>query len=219
MTTCVNAANGGNGMGIGKLGEDYIIHKRKFRWLFTIQTCNGQIPPYFVKTAARPDITIEDTEINFLNEKTWIPGKATWEPINVTYYDIATDDNIDLWGWLASVYDFTSDCRHMNSRRSSYAGVGILVLLDGCGNRLEKWVFGDMWPTSVKFGDLSYADNETVDIELTLRYSKVSYHTYCGRSVSRCPCTACTSGNSVTTPGKNGSGTTPIVFEQVITSR
>lgn len=199
-TTCTNSSAGGNGMGIGKLGDDYIIHKRKFRWLFYIKFCNSTrlVPPYFVRTAARPQMTIEDTEINFLNERIWIPGKPTLEPINVTYYDVATDDNIELWNWLASIYDFTSNCRFMNSRRSDYSGTGVLTLLDGCGNKLEQWVYGDMWPTSINFGDLAYDNNEVCDIELTLRYSKVSYQSFCGSQVTRCGCSACPTGNSVT---------------------
>lgn len=197
MATCTTAALGGNGMGIGKLGDDLIQHKRQFRYLFYIKACNGSkfIPPYFVKSAARPDITIEDTEINFLNERTWIPGKVSWEPITVTYYDIATDDNVDLWGWLASVYDFTSDCRHMNSRRIDYAGTGVLTLLDGCGGKLEQWILGDMWPTSVKFGELANDSNDVVNIELTLRYSKVQYTNFCGRQPVRCGCSPCDSAN------------------------
>lgn len=193
---CRSAAeNVGNarGMGIGRLGGPDIIHKRKFRWAFYIFTCNGGfVPGYFVKTASRPDISIEETEINFLNEKTWIPGKATWEAITVTYYDVATGDNIGLWNWLASVYDFTNPaCRHMNSKRRDYAGSGRLWLLDGCGNPLEAWWMNDMWPTSIKFGDLDYASSDTVDIEVTLRYSQVEYTNFCGPQPQRCPCSPC----------------------------
>ena len=96
-------------MGIGLLGDRNIIFKRKFRWTFRVEQICGNlvVPDSFVKMAARPNLTVEPTEINYLNAKTWIPGKPSWEQITVTYYDIASDDNIDLWSWLATVYDFT----------------------------------------------------------------------------------------------------------------
>lgn len=186
----------GISMGIGQLGGQNVIHKRKFRWLFSIDTCGGRshVPPHFVKTAARPDITVEETEVNFLNEKTWVPGKAAWEQITVTYLDVsvtAGDGNIALWDWMASVYDYTSTCRWMNSRRQDYAGTANLAMLDGCGNELELWTMGDAWPTAIKFGDLDYSSSDFVEIELTMRYSQVTYTNLCGRSPSRCPCTSC----------------------------
>src|SRR5271170_6134358 len=77
-------------MGIGKLGDPDIIMKRKFRWLFSITVCGGAcVPPHYVKMASRPNVTIEQTEINFLNQKTWVPGKAAWDEITVTYLDVA----------------------------------------------------------------------------------------------------------------------------------
>lgn len=87
-------------MGIGLLGAADTLLKRKFRFLFGIQYCTGtasnqkSVGASFVKTASRPDITIEDTELNFLNEVTWIPGKAKWETITVTYYDAAVQQTL-----------------------------------------------------------------------------------------------------------------------------
>lgn len=40
---------------------------------------------YDVKVEARPTLEIEETEINFLNSKTWIPGKAHWTDITFTF--------------------------------------------------------------------------------------------------------------------------------------
>lgn len=207
---CFNAATGGEGMGIGRLGDADIIHKRKFRWTFAIEFCNHSknVPASFVKTASRPSLTIEETDINFLNEKTWIPGKASWEAIDVTYYDVSASENIGLLSWLASVYDFTNDtCRWMNAKRQDYAGSGILRLLDGCGNIMEQWILNDMWPTSIKFGDLDYSSSEVCEIALTLRYSKVEYTSNCGGTIVRCGCTPCSnSSGRAGSAGATGSG-------------
>lgn len=181
-------------MGLGRLGGRQLVFKRKFRWTFEVsEVCGGSsVPPHYVKLAARPNITVEETEINYLNGRTWIPGKASWETITVTYYDVATGDNLPLWNWLASVYDFTKPVElPMGSHRGDYAGVGKLTMYDGCGTALERWTLEDMWPQSINFGELDYSSSEEATIELTLRYSQVEFKPLCpGGSVQGC-CTGC----------------------------
>ena len=200
---CINAANrsngsqqgvAGNGMGIGRLGDANVAHKRKYQWIMEVFYCSNKkrVPPYFVKSTARPNVSIEEIEINFLNTKTWIPGKGTPEAVTVNYYDVATDDNIDLLSWLATLYDFTDPtCLHQNSRRSDYAGAAFLTVLDGCGNPVEVWGMNDAFPTNFNFGDVAYEDSAVMEIEVTLRYSQLSYKNFCGRQPERCPCTPC----------------------------
>lgn len=183
-------------MGLGKLGDPSIIYKRKFRWTFKIEkVCNNTtVDDSFVKLAARPNLTIEETEINRLNAKGWIPGKASWETITITYYDVATIENAGLWKWLASVYDFTDPVKlKMGSMRRDYAARGVLKLYDGCGALIETWVLDDMWPQAINFGELDYSSSEEVNIELTLRYSQVTYRMNCPEmDITGC-CTECNS--------------------------
>ena len=181
-------------MALGKLGSQDLIFKRKFRWTFKIEeTCAGNIPEHYVKVAARPSLTVEETEINFLNAKGWIPGKASWETITVTYYDVAKGDGSDnLWNWLASVYNFGKEKpSNQGSTRKNYAGKGILTLYDGCGKGVEEWTMEDLWPQAINFGDLDYSSSEECSIELTLRYSKVQYEPKCGGKFDPCACEGC----------------------------
>lgn len=193
------------GMGIGPvgLGDPNLTVKRKNLWTLEIQgnnpNCPFKIPPYFVKIASRPNISFEETEINFLNDKMWLPGKATWEAINVTFMDVAgtlsgqaAGGNLDLYQWLLSVFDFRSPTKKfMNSKRMGHTATATLKLWDGCGTELETWTLGDVWPQAINFGDLDQSSSDTVDIELTLRYSKVSFVHYCpGKTFADCclPC-------------------------------
>lgn len=185
-------------MGIGRLGGSQLVFKRKFRWTFKVENICGSrtVPEYFVKVAARPNLSIEETEINFLNAKAWIPGKAAWETIEITYYDVATKENLVLWDWLATVYDFTDPVQlSQASQRDDYAGVGLLKLYDGCGEPLEKWVLNDLWPTAVNFGELDYSNSEECNIVLTLRYSSVDYKSLKPSQQPKPCCTAAT-GNT-----------------------
>lgn len=172
-------------MGIGRVGGNDIIHKRKFRWTFACEREGGKrVPASFVKVAARPQIEVEETEINFLNAKTYIPGKGTWQSMTITYYDVTSLDGVgneELWSWLASVYNFIDNIAlTQSSRRRGYGGTGICTMYDGCGQELEEWRLFDCWPQAMNFGELDYSSSEEATIEVTLRYSNVKYTNMCG---------------------------------------
>jgi len=164
------------GMGVGTVGvgDPNVVFKRKFRWTFEVQSvggCQFSIPPYFCKVSARPNISFEDTEINWLNDKTWIPGKASWESITVTYVDVAgtlqgdaNGANTGLYDWLAAVFDFTRPTRKQMNYALNYIGLVTLKLYDGCGAVVEQWILADAWPQAINFGDLDMSSSDTVDI-------------------------------------------------------
>ncbi len=189
------------GMGIGRIGigDPNVVFKRKFRWTLEIAGNGFVIPPFFCKVAARPNISFEETEINFLNDKTWLPGKASWEAITVTYMDVAgilgngaTGANLALYQWLVNVFDFSSPIsKKMNSKLCGYAGRASLILWDGCGTPLETWTLLDAWPQAINFGDLDYSSSDTVDIELTMRYSQVNFVHNCPDGPPKAICIPC----------------------------
>lgn len=184
-------------MGIGDLGNGNAIFKRKFRWTFSLQTPCGIIPETIVKVANRPSLTIEETEINYLHGKMWIPGKASWETLTVTYYDVvnagAGGDVSNLYNWLGTVYNFNDQKGNvtMSSVKNGYAGTALLTLYDGCGKEMERWNLQHVWPQSINFGDLDYSSSEELNIELTLRYSQATYVNSCGSKVQSCACQGC----------------------------
>jgi hypothetical protein len=57
--------------------------KRKFRWVLAI---NG-IDAFTCKAASRPQISFDETVIDYINVKRYIAGKGTWSPLNVTLLD------------------------------------------------------------------------------------------------------------------------------------
>lgn len=181
-------------MGIGNLGFSNLVFKRKFRFTFELQNiCGSQsVPRHYVKLAKRPNLQVEEKEINFLNAVTWIPGKAKWQEMTVTYIDVASADQAPLYNWLASVYNFTDPVNlQMGSQRRDYTATGVLTLLDGCGAQIEQWIMGDMWPKGIDFGELDYASSDEVTIELTLRFSQVQYKPLCPPFTITSCCTPC----------------------------
>lgn len=183
-------------MGIGPIGRPDVIIKRKFRWTLEVAIpCassgnNGYIPAWPVKVAARPKITNDPYEINFLNQTSWLPGKSKWEPITITYIDVAGNALLGLWNWILSVYNFQS-INVTQSEKAGWNGVARLVMYDGCGTALEEWQLYSAWPESVDWGELDYASNEEATITLSLRYSDVRYINRCGSSQPVGCCAGC----------------------------
>lgn len=201
-------------MGLGLLGNDGIVFKRKFRWTMLINFCLSggsiqQVPEEFVKVASRPSLDIEETQIDYLHGRMWLPGKGTWQDMTVTYYDVAgTIDDLDLdpdtgspgqicldpfynaygvninltglFGWIASTYNFLDPCTlEMGSKLGDYQGEALIRLYDGCGQTIEAWLLSNVWPKSINFGELSMESSDTCDVELTLKYSQVQYRLLC----------------------------------------
>ena len=191
-------------MGLGKLGDPSIIIKRKFRYTLEIEqgessSCQWYIPPHFVKLAARPQLEIDETELNFLNAVTWVPGKGRWQPLTVTYIDVSTagveNASMDgLYKWLTTVYNFMDNRESFLLRQAEkrdWIGTATLRMFDGCGTPLETWILKSVWPQSINFGDLDYGDSEVATIELTLRYSDVIYERHCGLPGVESCCSGC----------------------------
>lgn len=183
-------------MGIGSLVDPTTVIKRKFRWTLYVEPNCPNLQPidvWFVKLASRPNISIDETELNFLNEKTWIPGKVSYETMSVTYLDVAPKrvESANLYKWLGAVYNFFDLSRQMGSSVADYTATGTLVLYDGCGTPIETWTFLDLWPQVINFGDLDMSSSDTADVELTLRYSKFTYEANCGNVDFTTCCTGC----------------------------
>lgn len=183
----------GSPMGIGNVGKQGTIIKRKFRFTLGITWGSGNvIPTSYVKVAARPKLSIDSTEINFLNATTWIPGKAKWEPITVSYIDVTDSTTAPLLNWIATLYNFQDPVNLPMGEKTDWFGQATIQMFDGCGNMLETWTLGSCYPESIDFGETAYADSEEMTIELQLRYSDVTQMGSCGNpTAASAGCTGC----------------------------
>lgn len=189
-----------NNMGLGILQQPNTYFKRKYRWSFALETPCGAVPENLVKISSRPQLDIEEQEINYMHGKMWIPGKAAWQTMTVTYYDVVSGgsgqgDISNLYCWLNTVYEFMpegsrpplvgqeaknrqSSIRGSGTSQRGYAATANLYLYDGIGNQIETWTLEHVWPQSINFMDLDYSSSEELTVELTLRYSSATYGAY-----------------------------------------
>ena len=60
--------------------------KRKNRFILTFPNDLG-INSWYVESASRPKMKINEVEIPFLNTSTWVAGRFTWDAMDVTFRD------------------------------------------------------------------------------------------------------------------------------------
>jgi len=150
-------------MGVGNGGMSF---KHSFRWTLELQY-NGRIlaGPLVVKVAARPKIEIEETELDFLSDKTWIPTRTVWEELAVTAYVDSATANDPRRGEYTLV--------HQPDEMAQAQGLtGILRLWDGNGGHLETWELKHLFCKSYDV-DIQYGGD--VMLEMKFRYSGVHY--------------------------------------------
>jgi hypothetical protein len=79
--------------------------KRQFRWVLAIEG----IDAFIVKTATRPNISIEEVPIPFINHTRYIAGKSTFETLSVTMHDpIAPSGAQQVMEWVRTHFESVS---------------------------------------------------------------------------------------------------------------
>ena len=125
------------------------------------------VSEWMLKSASRPKITQQDTEIQFLNTSTWVVGRYVWDTIQVTLRDfIFPSTSQALMEWIRL-------CSESATGRQGYAA-GYkrdmeLEMLDPTGVSVQKWILKNSWVTVADFGNLDYGDSELADLTCTVR--------------------------------------------------
>lgn len=151
---------------VQQLLADTYEPKRKFRWIIAI---NG-IDAFTAKTASRPQITFDETVIDYINVKRYLSGKGTWAPLNLTIYDpIVPSATQKVQEWIR--LNFENVTGRMGYAQF-YKKTINLKLLDPVGAIVEDWELQGTWIQDANFNDLDYAVSDPVDIALVLRFDQ-----------------------------------------------
>jgi hypothetical protein len=170
-------------MSIGRLGDDSIVFKRKFRWLFFIEDVIKPSTFYnkqghICKITSRPKMRFNEQEIEHTIEKIHIPAKAEWIPMNITVYDLKDDDY--LYKWMTVFYDPKKGIVSPSAEQSNITGPYVIypkrtariILLDGHGRNIEQWELQACWPIDIDWGELDMSNSDVLDVKFTLRYDR-----------------------------------------------
>lgn len=126
-------------------------------------------------TATSPQMTISETEIHRINDRSYLPTKAEFQTIEIGFYEYIQDSGAAtnpsagnvLWNWQKEVYDPTTGV--MNSKKSISANM-LIIQFDGAGNVVRTWNLYGAWPTTVKFDDFDASSADVQSVTATFRY-------------------------------------------------
>lgn len=168
-------------MQIGRLGNENLALKRKFRWLFFLGDLIGPkaetdiIGNYgaICSVSARPTFEFQEKEVEHVIEKIYLPGKPSWGSISIKLYDVAYESHI--YEWLKKFYNMEEGYINpaANPINLQYPKRSAdLFLYNGHGETIEQWKFQGCWPSKIDWEDLDYSKSEVCMINLTLRYDR-----------------------------------------------
>jgi len=126
------------------------------------------------KQVSQVGMTVEDIEVNRVNDKVFYPGKASPEELTVTFDNLYNQDvSLNLWKWFSTIYDPTNG--RFNTETAGTAPIitktnATIVHLNSKGEALyETRLFG-VYPKSWKTAEFNYSTNEFHTIEMAFRY-------------------------------------------------
>lgn len=143
--------------------------KRQNRFIMRFDSSLG-INEWFVETAARPSISINPVEIQFLNTSTYVAGRFKWNPISVKFRDpIGPSASQAIMEWIRL-------CAESVTGRMGYAA-GYkknvnLEMLDPTGVVVEKWIIEGAFITSSNFDSLGYSTDGIATISTTIQMDR-----------------------------------------------
>jgi hypothetical protein len=143
--------------------------KRQNRFILRFPSSLG-INEWFVESAARPSISINPVEVQFLNTSTFVAGRFKWAPITVNFRDpIGPSASQALMEWVRL------HAESVTGRMGYAAGYKKdidLEMLDPTGVVVEKWILYGTFLTNVNFNGLSYGSDVLATITAQMQMDR-----------------------------------------------
>jgi len=145
--------------------------KRKFRWTMEIDG----IDAFTLKTGARPQMTFEETVIDYINTKRYVAGKMAYSTLNITLQDpIAPSAAQKVMNWVRLCYEvITGRMGYASFYKKDFS----LKMLDPQGAVIEQWDIKGAWVQDTNMGELDYASSDNAEVSLVIRYD-AAFHIF-----------------------------------------
>jgi len=119
------------------------------------------------QTTSLPNLSNEEIEMPFGNDRGWVAGKRSNEAVTVSFVDyINTNIAAILEAWQISVYDPRTG---QLGFAVNYKKRAVISQLQPDGTVLRTWTCNGVWPQTINFGAIDQSGNDRVLIECTLR--------------------------------------------------
>ena len=122
--------------------------KLKNRYVMSIDG----ILAYMIKTANRPSISFEEVELNHLNVKRFVKGKATWETVEFTLYDPVVPSAAQaVMEWVRLSHESVTG---RDGYSDFYKKDVNIKVLGPVGDVVEQWTLKGAWIQTAAFTPL-----------------------------------------------------------------
>ena len=126
------------------------------------------IPAFLVKTTGRPNITLNEVELNHINVKRYVKGRAEWQQLTVTLYDpIVPSGAQAVMEWVRLHHESVTG---RDGYSDFYKKDITFNVLGPVGDKVEEWTLKGAFIQSATFSDMDYSATNVSDISLTLRF-------------------------------------------------
>jgi hypothetical protein len=139
-----------------------------------------------VISVARPNLTFDPVTIDTYNSRIFIPGKHTWEGIDIVFRDDISSNVVRaLDRQLAKQVDMFSQSSAMSA--GSFKFKTEIETLDGTNGPtanqaeqvnamvLERWNLLGCHITNIRYGDNAYSASEPVQITVSIRFDNAEH--------------------------------------------
>lgn len=135
---------------------------------------------WWASSCSKPSYEISTEEYKLINHKYKYPGVATWNDINLTIVDVTGQAKLLVQSLFDSGYDVSGDkdglSKKQMSKSLSYQGGDFTIQqLNAEGNAVETWTLKNPFIKSTNFGQLDYASDELVKLELVISYDYAEF--------------------------------------------
>jgi|TARA_R110002072_G_scaffold196467_1_gene353858 hypothetical protein len=158
--------------------------KRGYKFILSMPGGNSTtgLREFLVKSVGKPQFEIGTTPHAFLNHTFYYPGKTTWQPITavvVDTVDASANATQEIMHMLEeSGYELPTNpaggtgLGTVSKDKAVNAALGQVKIktLDSSGNIVEEWVLNNAFLQRAEFGDLSYDNEDLLNVTLTIQY-------------------------------------------------
>lgn len=130
-------------------------------------------------------ITLDDIQVDRVNDRVFYPGKGSQDELTVTFDNLYLKNTTPaLWEWFKSIYDpITGDMTKLSApggpgNRTFKASRVVVMELDNTRNPHAAIELYGVYPKSVRFSEKNYSTNEFSTVEVTFRWDFIDYFKY-----------------------------------------
>jgi hypothetical protein len=125
------------------------------------------IPSYIIKKTSRPEIKQEAKTLDHINLQRYVKGKTIWQPMTMTLFDPVVPSGAQaVMEWVRLHHESVTG---RDGYAEFYKKDITINVLGPVGDKVEEWILKGAQITGVKFGDMDWAKDDPVEIELTIQ--------------------------------------------------